>query len=161
MNFLTFPVPYSLVSDGGEHQLAGGVEGDVEGHLAVVVADKIERIDLERSLYDAEIRDDDLPGADSAVEDVGADQSVGSGVLEDAGAGDTGVLGAGAFKQFAPAAGGFGMRDVDTCSIERERRDFRPATVKKVPLPSLSTLSRRSLPFWAAIGDIRSLWRED
>jgi len=34
-------------------------------------------------------------------------------------------------------------------AIERERR---PATVVKVPAPSLSSLRRRSLPFWADIG---------
>src|SRR5689334_885869 len=34
-------------------------------------------------------------------------------------------------------------------AIERERM---PATVVKVPAPSLSTLRRRSLPFWADMG---------
>ena len=31
-------------------------------------------------------------------------------------------------------------------------RERKPATVTKVPVPSLSILRRRSLPFWAAMG---------
>src|SRR6185295_14824790 len=68
----------------------------------------------------AEIGDNDLPVADGAVEDVVAGQRVGGGVLENAGARHLGRLGACAGKQLAPAAGGFGVGDVDRLGVEGE-----------------------------------------
>ena len=62
------------------------------------------------------------------------------------------MLDAGAGQQLAPLAGELGVRDVDGLGVEGDERERRPATVTKVPAPSLSTLRRRSLPFWADIG---------
>ncbi len=66
---------------------------------------ELERGDLEETFDGAEVGDDDLPVADGAVEDIGADSCVRCGVLEDAGASDAGALDAGAGEQLAPFAG--------------------------------------------------------
>ena len=103
-----------------KRQRAGGLQRQLVGHLAVVLAGEFEAGDLERALDRAEVRDDDLVVLHGAVEERLAHQRVGGGILEQAAAGDAGALDAGAVQQFAPAAGGFRMRDVDGLGVEGE-----------------------------------------
>src|SRR5690348_6915994 len=88
-----------------EGELAGGVEGEVEGDFAVVAAGELEGGDLERALDGAEVRNDHLPVADGAGEDILAHKRVGGGILEDAGARHLRALDAGAGEQLAPLPG--------------------------------------------------------
>src|SRR4051794_305394 len=108
-------------SSGGEGQLAGGVERELEGDLAVMAAGELEGGDLEGALDGAEVGDDDLPVANGASEYVAAHSCVGSAILEDAGARDPGVLDARSRQQLAPLPGRFRVRDVDGLGVEGDR----------------------------------------
>src|SRR5438270_2573447 len=68
----------------------------------------------------AETRDDDLPGADQRIEEDAAHQRIGSFVPEHASAGDARAHDSRSREQFTPAAGRFGVGDVDRVGIERE-----------------------------------------
>src|SRR5688572_515678 len=59
---------------GGEGELAGGFQAELEGDLAVVAAGELEGGDLEEPFDGAEVGDDDLPVADGAGEHVLAHQ---------------------------------------------------------------------------------------
>lgn len=75
-----------------------------------MAAGELERGDLEEAFDRTEVRDHDLPFADRAVEDIGADSGVGIGILENAGTGDARALDAGPGKKLAPFTGGLGLR---------------------------------------------------
>src|SRR5437764_8217393 len=94
-----------------KRQLTRGLEREFGRDLAVVLAGKFERGDLEQALYRAEVRNDDLEGLHRAIEEGLTHQRVGRGVLEQPAACDRGALDAGTVEQLAPASGGFGVRD--------------------------------------------------
>jgi hypothetical protein len=96
---------------------------------------------------------DDLPGADRASEGELTERDVGRGIFEDTFAGEAGMLRARGIKRQRPALSLVVMSTVSALTVKVLVR--RPATVTNAPRPSLSSLRRRSLPFWAVMGEVR------
>src|SRR5262245_18544215 len=103
--------------DRREGQRAGRLQRQFVSDFAVVLAGEFEAHDLERALDRAKVGDHSLVALHRAVEEGLAHQRVGRGVPEQPAPGDGSALDASAFQQFAPAPGGFGVRDVDRLGV--------------------------------------------